>query len=322
MTNGQAFRVASATLFLIAANGCSTAPRLQVSLPAGTLISGNASLARAELFLGKADYGLAIDEYRKVLRDTPDSAAAIQGLAISYDRLQRFDLSDRYFQQALALSPRDQGVYRAYAASLRSQGRTEEAANLSADMQAMLAMNEPSSGAQAAATVPVSARPVDTATLALPPAPGPANTAPVAVASAGPRLERMSLGEVRLVTHDVPVPRRTVSVDISRLMAAPLRATRATKIVNAVGRPGIAGRYRQYLLAKGWATLDKGSATFRLASSRVIFPPANRAEALRLIGSLPFPAIAVPTQKADRIVVLVGRDALGSDPGGVAWRKS
>ena len=170
MTYRKPLRVASATLALLAANACSTA-QLQVSLPAGTLISGNATLARAALFLDKADYGLAIDEYRKVLRDTPDSTAAIQGLAICYDRLQRFDLSDRYFQEALALSPRDQGVYLAYAASLRSQGRTDDAAHLSADMQLMLAANEPPSDTQTPVAGAAPPRSVGTAALALPPAP-------------------------------------------------------------------------------------------------------------------------------------------------------
>jgi len=318
MTYRKPLRVASATLALLAANACSTA-QLQVSLPAGTLISGNATLARAELFLDKADYGLAIDEYRKVLRDTPDSTAAIQGLAICYDRLQRFDLSDRYFQEALALSPRDQGVYLAYAASLRSQGRTDDAAHLSADMQLMLAANEPPSDTQT--PVAASPRSVDTAALALPPAP--TVIADLAATGAeGSYLERVSLSEVRLVTHRTPTSSRTVTIDISRLMAAPLKAPRVTKIVNAVGKAGIAARYRQYLLARGWGALDKGNAAFRLASSKVLFPPANRSEALRLIRALPFPATAVPMPKADRILVLVGRDAVGFDRGNMAERKS
>ena len=320
MTYGKPLRVASASLILFVVNACSTA-QLQISLPAGTLISGNATLARAGLFLDQADYGLAIDEYRKVLRDTPDSAAAIQGLAICYDRLQRFDLSDRYFQEALALSPRDQGVYLAYAASLRSQGRTDDAANLSADMQSMLAANESLPNTRTPVAMPAFTRSVDTAVLALPPAPAEIAD-PAATGTEGSYLERVSLSEVRLVTYPKPTPSHTVTIDISRLMAAPLKAPRATKIVNAVGKAGIAARYRRYLLARGWVALDKGDAAFRLASSKVLFPPANQSEALRLVRALPFPATAVPMPKADRILVLIGRDALGFDHGNMAERKS
>jgi hypothetical protein len=75
-------------------------------------------------------------------------------------------------------------------------------------------------------------------------------------------------------------------------------------------------------MARGWAALDKGDAAFRLASSKVLFPPENRSEALRLIRALPFPVTAVPMPKADRILVLVGRDAVRFDRGNMAERKS
>jgi len=318
MNRNQFLPLASVAIFLVMTNACSTPAGPKISLRAGTRIGGNPSLIQAQAFLARADYGLAIEEFRKVLRDEPESAAAIQGLAVSYDRLQRFDLSDRYFQQALALSPREPGIYRAYAASLRSQGRAEDAENLTTDMQAMLAIESsgPSDGPTAVASVAVAPQ-----ALSLPPIPSTSAEAPE-LASPTSYLERISLSEVRLVTHPNPVPSRTISIDISALMAAPHLPPRPTKILNAVGRPGIAGRFRGYLATKGWPHLEKGDAAFKLASSRIIFPPANRAEAQRLARSLPFPVTAVPMRKADRIIMLVGRDALAFDDANMAVRKS
>jgi hypothetical protein len=343
MNHIQFLRASSLLLLTVIGTGCSTPSGPQISLRAGTPTAGDATLVEAQSYLARADYGLAIEAFRKILRNAPDSAAAVQGLAISYDRLQRFDLSDRYFQQALALSPRDPGVYQAYAASLRSQGRAEEAAGLATDMQAMLAMASPAAdavaaakageigaavvtadvpeaiaaGGPAASAVPATqsktALPAQAATLALPPMPStPAATAQAAPARRGAYLERVSLSQVRLVTQGA-WSRNSLTIDIGGLMAAPVATARPARIVNAVGRPGVAARFRLYLAAKGWPKLEKGDADFRLASSRVVYPPTHRVEALRLIKALPFAVTAVPTRQADRILVLVGRNALAFD---------
>lgn len=329
MNRNKLANLAPLTLLLLVGNGCSSTGQPQISLRAGTGIGGDVSVAAGQAYLARADYGLAIEEFRKVLRDEPNSPAAIQGLAMSYERLQRYDLSDRYFQEALALSPRDPGVYRAYASSLRAQGRTDDAATLSADMDAMLAAGSPA-GPPAEVAIAASDRAPDVAdraaqqqaqTLTLPPMNAPAATIARAeqVAPRGAYLERVSLSEVKLVTRNtVPVSR--VSIDIAALMAAPISSPRPTRIMNAVGRPGIAGRFRGYLATRGWANLEKGDAVVRLEKSRVIYPPANRAEAMRLIRSLPFSATAVPMRSADRILVLVGRDALAFDKAGAAAR--
>lgn len=314
--------LAPAALFLVIGNACSTTGQPQISLRAGTRVGGNVSVAAGQAYLARADYGLAIEEFRKVLRDEPNSTAAIQGLAVSYERLQRYDLSDRYFQEALAQSPRDPQVYRAYAASLRAQGRMDDAATLSADMDTMLAAGSlPGPVAEtamaAAGDGPSMATPAEehqAETLALPPIEVPAAMAARTKqpAARGAYLERVSLSEVKLVTLNT-APASRVSIDIAALMAAPISSLRPTRIMNAVGRPGIAGRFRGYLATRGWPNLEKGDAAVRLEKSRVIYPPANRAEALRLIQSLPFSAAAVPMRSADRILVLVGRNALASD---------
>jgi Flp pilus assembly protein TadD len=48
----------------------------------------------AQLLLGNV--GLAVESYRKALREEPDNIDAIAGLATCYDRMGRTDLSRRY----------------------------------------------------------------------------------------------------------------------------------------------------------------------------------------------------------------------------------
>jgi Flp pilus assembly protein TadD len=49
------------------------------------------------------NYGLAEKHFRKAVEAQPKSAEAWVGLAASYDRLRRFDLADRAYDQAINL---------------------------------------------------------------------------------------------------------------------------------------------------------------------------------------------------------------------------
>src|SRR5687767_11938616 len=120
---------------LLAANGCMGSDG-GLALPEGTRFTGKSevSLAAAQRFVANGNYGLGIETYRRFLSANPEDARAVEGLAIAYDRLQRFDLSDRYFQQALALAPRDPEIYVAYGKSLRAQGKDFDADLLDVDM--------------------------------------------------------------------------------------------------------------------------------------------------------------------------------------------
>ena len=61
-----------------------------------------------ELNLGKkyfraGSFGLAEQHFRKAVEGAPRDAEAWTGLAAAYDRLKRFDLADRAYQQAMAI---------------------------------------------------------------------------------------------------------------------------------------------------------------------------------------------------------------------------
>ena len=61
--------------------------------------------ARGQLVLGNV--ALALEGFRKAVREDPTSVDALTGIAYCYDQMGRFDLSRRHYEMALALAPRD-----------------------------------------------------------------------------------------------------------------------------------------------------------------------------------------------------------------------
>src|SRR6185369_9054130 len=61
-------------------------------------------LGKRSLQLG--NLGLAISAFQKELALNPNSTAALNGIAIAYDRLGRHDIAQRYLDLALALDPK------------------------------------------------------------------------------------------------------------------------------------------------------------------------------------------------------------------------
>lgn len=138
------------------------------------------ALARAELLFSRGEHALALDAYRRAVRNDPKDARALNGVAISYAAMGRHDLARQFFELALARAPQDGRIYRNFARSLRAQGMGREADALlaQADPAARYAMMRPTL-AQIAAS---------------------GETRVAAVRISGPELERLSLGEVRLRT--------------------------------------------------------------------------------------------------------------------------
>ncbi|HMI41016.1 MAG TPA: tetratricopeptide repeat protein, partial [Sphingomicrobium sp.] len=100
-------------------------------------VSFRVAEARAQFALGNV--ALALEGYRKALREDPASVDAFGGLAACYDKMGRFDLSRRYYESALAVAPGDTRIYAAFAASLDLQGRRDEASAMRGEMAQRLA---------------------------------------------------------------------------------------------------------------------------------------------------------------------------------------
>lgn len=133
---------------------------------------------------------------------------------------------------------------------------------------------------------------------------------------AGPRLERLSLGEVALFSTNEPrwqpkVVARTAQSTTVRWV--PLRAaTKARpniRLLNAARSQGLAARTRQVLLGRGWRMIDIGDAAEVRSTSLVLYPASRQTLGRSLAAQFGFRSAI--TGKSDQLVVLLGRDAAG-----------
>jgi hypothetical protein len=259
--------------------------------PVGGLAVGQTSVAAGNELVSRGQYGLAIAAYRRVLRLDPASSAAREGLAISYELLGRLDLSDRYYQEALALAPRNPRIYENFAASLRAQGRQGDADRLMADMRIALP-GEPVQTAVAAVPVQDSAKTAAVAEV----------RTVQAVPSAEPDVRTIQISDRSSLV--LTMPRQPVAAPVVA------KAARAVRVVNAVGRQGIARQTVALLAKRGIEGLEVGDATFKLKRSRILVPQRQRAQGEQLSRNLPFAVRIEESAVAGRVQLLVGEDAL------------
>ena len=117
MKRGGKFFGSAAVLALAA---CGTQPGLQIRTTAAPLSAQQKPVpiriaeARAQFALGNV--ALALESFRKAVREDPSSTDAMLGVAACYDRMGRFELSRRHYEMALAIAPRDPELLAALAA--------------------------------------------------------------------------------------------------------------------------------------------------------------------------------------------------------------
>ena len=188
--------------------------------------------ARGLLALGNA--GLALTSFRIAAREDPNSVDALAGIAASYDQMGRFDLSRRYYESALALSPADSQLLAAFAASLQLQGKTEEALSVRQEIAARVA------AANALDTAPVADEPVAPAmqlaaaepTKPTPPpvATSPKVTPPVTV-TAVPEAEAAPPPQPKPRTAPKPIERPEIRVAAVEFQAMPAPTPKPAPVV-------------------------------------------------------------------------------------------
>jgi hypothetical protein len=133
-----------------------------------------------------------------------------------------------------------------------------------------------------------------------------------ATVDTGPRLERLSLSEVALVTgasawRGQGVERSKQSVTVRWVPLNMASARPNIRLLNAARRQGLAARNREYLLGRGWRKIEIGDSKDIREESVVLYPAARPALGRRLAAQFGFRARAV--DKGDVFVVLLGRDA-------------
>ncbi|WP_395624005.1 LytR C-terminal domain-containing protein [Sphingomonas daechungensis] len=132
----------------------------------------------------------------------------------------------------------------------------------------------------------------------------------------GPYLERISMGEIALVTVPKPVWQPTTVALSSRsttVRFVPLREASANaipvkvRLLNAARVDRLAARTRMWLNARGWRGLSIGNALATRSRSVILYPADKRVVAQRLSTQFGFPM--APRASGAHIVILLGSDA-------------
>jgi hypothetical protein len=180
-------RLAPAALALAGAAGAAEAAPPDVRLLAPDVAPTEAPLAAGKAALGAGDPVAALRHFRQALAADPQSTDALNGIAVSFDRLGRFDTARTYYEAALMIAPtspvllHNLGYSRFLAGDLEGAGR----------FLALAATAEDPAIAETSVATLARVSHARVSALALPPrAPEP---------EAGPRIVRTAPGEQRLV---------------------------------------------------------------------------------------------------------------------------
>jgi hypothetical protein len=238
----------------------------------------------------------------------------------------RFDLSRRWFETALASSPDNAAVLTHLADSLQRQGKLSEAAAVQAEV-AKLAAPERAPSAKLDSTPVLALDEVaSSVTIPLPPPAPPQPTTRVSERApavrigsadpvrAAPHLERLSLGEVALITRPGPVwAGQLVESSPTSATFRWVEVRPVARLLNAARVEGLAARTRRTLVARGWKGVAIGDAPAVRSTTLVLYPEYRRKMALKLAAQFGFRHLQ--SFSGSEIVVLLGRDAVGSkDP--------
>ncbi len=227
--------------------------------------TGSDAFQRGRGLLVLGDVPAALAAFRQAMLSDPQSTAALNGIAVCYDRLGRYDISRSYYEAALAIDPNSAVILNNFGYSLYLQGDYQTAIT---HLQAAEDSGDADVSAASRRTLAlIAAQPhnadADTATVQLQPTPVAAH------------IERTSGSEVRLVLGDSP---RTAPVRIARA-ANQLASLRAV----VPGPPAL-----------------RVPATM-VATTTVAFAPAARPtppQALRPVAAVQIAAIAVSIDHA------------------------
>lgn len=85
---------------------------------------------RGRGLVATGQYGLAVDALSEVVHDDPRNVRALNLLAVTYAQLKRYDLADRYHQQALGVDPNSVAALNNLGYSLLMRGDAAQAIGL------------------------------------------------------------------------------------------------------------------------------------------------------------------------------------------------
>ena len=135
---------------------------------------------------------------------------------------------------------------------------------------------------------------------------------PAAAPHRSPRLERLSLTEVALVTGNGPRWARTTTQPVRTAARKAVPQPFEVRVLNAARVEKLAARTRAYLGRFGWREMAIGDAAAVRARSLIVYPDGRQSAALRLSARLGFATAKRPGVR--QVTILLGRDA-ASHPG-------
>ena len=235
MGRGAKFITAAAMLSVAACGG--EQGKLEIRSTKTPLAAGHRPvpfrIAEANGQFALGNVALALEGYRIALREDPNSVEAMMGIAASYDRMARFDLSRRHYEAALAVAPGDTRLLTAFAVSLDLQGQKTEAASVRAEVQQRLALARAAAAPQPA-IVMAPTKPVEVARAEVRPLPAPkplpaigrsvtvalAPARPVAQAQPAKRVARAAVAVAQAPARPVPPTQPAKPVDRAAVAVA------------------------------------------------------------------------------------------------------
>lgn len=311
-------------------------------MPASALAAGQDSegaLDQGRALLAASNPAQAISAFRIALAQAPQSVAALNGIAVAYDRLGRADLARQHFEMALALEPDAADIAYNLGLALVRGGQDRAAIP---HLQRAAAGNDPRAAAAARRMLTlIAARltaPEAPAAMAAAPAPAPAPAPP----TAGPRIDIASSGEAVLVLAPSPAKAQDT---------APMRMA-AAAVATPPDQPGATAPAAAMALALVERLGDAAALTIPQTVSmnsvpsreeapmpapavihigpqpqqpeRQPLPAAPRRTALAVPALPPKPTLPEPTQPANRPVPAMAAAPRPSAPAAllVRWRRA
>ena len=136
---------------------------------------------------------------------------------------------------------------------------------------------------------------------------------PAVVEDSGPRLERLSMGEIALITSSGPIwgsttvarTERSTTVRFVPLRQASMQAK--VRLLNAARVNRLAARTRTWLKERGWRAVSIGNARSTRTRSIILYPADQKALARRLSAQFGFPLAR--RASGAHVTVLLGADA-------------
>lgn len=219
--------------------------------------------ALAVAAINRRDYAAALDHLQIARAADPQDVRVLNAFGVVYDKLDRFDLSARYYAEAKALDPASAVVASNIAYSQVLQERAARVEALEITPAEILAFEEEPRPMAAVATL----------------APGPTPVSAPAVL----KIAATPPAPIRLAADAAPKP-----------FVAPGVTGRPLLIVNATGAPRSVEPIRLHLAARGWsAPVSAMREGPRRSHTIIVYAEASRREALALARTLHRPVALV-----------------------------